>query len=240
MLVNKNEAPNALIEDCIKGYDAYFSSIGMKTLGVVETALDSRHSVVRGSECSMANLITDALRDFFQADAALMSGGIIRGDRYYPAGTPITYEDLMKELPFENENILIEIQGKDILKALENGVALAEHLAGSFPQVSGIEYFFNKGNNPGERILDVKIGCKELEMEKCYTLATNTYNQSGGDGFFSLVNGKVLKDSSVGGKLIDVVKTYIEKRQNIDIKLDGRIKMISYPKLLDQKKTWAH
>ena len=240
MLVNKNQDPHPLIEERIKGYDGYFSSIALKTLGVTTTPLDSRHGVVRGSESSMGNLILDALREFFHADAALMSGGIIRGDRYYPAGTPITYEDLMKELPFENENILIKIQGKDILKALENGVALAEHLAGSFPQVSGMEYFFNKGNNPGERILDVKIQGRELEIEKYYLLATNTYNQSGGDGFFSLVNGKIVKDATIGGKLIDVVKNYIEREKNINSPLEGRIKMISYPKFLDQKKTWAH
>jgi 5'-nucleotidase/UDP-sugar diphosphatase len=240
MLVNKNEKPHPVIEECIKGFDAYFSAIGTKTLGIVETSLDSRHAVVRGSESSMANLILDALKEYFDADAALMSGGIIRGDRYYAAGTPITYEDLMKELPFENENILIEIQGKDILKALENGVALAEHLAGSFPQVSGIEYYFNKGNNPGERILDVKIKGKDLEMEKVYLLATNTYNQAGGDGFFSLVNGKVIQNAEAGGKLIHVVKDYIEKKQNLSIQLEGRIKMIAYPNLLDHKKAWLH
>lgn len=240
MLANKNQHPHPKIEERILEYDAYFSSIGMKTLGIVKAPLDSRHAIVRGGESSMANLITDALREFFQADAALMSGGIIRGDRYYPEGTFLTYEDLMKELPFENENVLIQIQGKDILKALENGVAQAEHLAGSFPQVSGIEYFFNKGNNPGERILDVKIRGKELEMEAYYLLATNTYNQAGGDGFFSLVNGKVVKGGQEGGKLIEVVKKYIEQNATIDSKLDGRIKMISYPKSLDQKKTWAH
>lgn len=240
MLINKNQIPDSSIEQRIQAYDAFFSSIGMKTLGVVETVLDSRHAVVRGSESSMANLITDALREFFQADAALMSGGIIRGDRYYPAGTAITYEDLMKELPFENENILIEVEGKDILKALENGVAQAEHLAGSFPQVSGIEYFFNKGNNPGERILNVKIQGKELELDKKYTLATNTYNYIGGDGYFSLANGKVLKDAKECGKLLDVVKNYIEKHQQIAIQLDGRIKMISNSKSLDHKTTWMH
>jgi 5'-nucleotidase/UDP-sugar diphosphatase len=238
MLVNKNQVPDASIEASIRGYDTYFSSITKNVLGYVQGALDSRHAVVRSSESSMGNLILDALRERFQTDAAIMSGGIIRGDRYYPAGTPITYEDLMKELPFENENIVIEVLGKDILKALENGVALAEHLAGSFPQVSGIEYFFNKGNNTGERILDVKIQGKELEMDKLYTLATNTYNQSGGDGYFSLTNGRVLQHPSDAGKLIDVVKTYIEEKKDIASKIDGRIKMIAYPKLLDQKQRW--
>ncbi len=238
LLVNKYQNSHLEIQKLIDGYDRLFADVSIKALGKVENSLDSRHGVVRGAESSMANLITDALREHYSADGALMSAGIIRGDRYYTEGTLMTYEDLMKELPFENENILIEVKGFDLLKALESGVAQAEHLAGAFPQVSGIEYFFSKGNQPGERIIDVKIQGSPLELEKKYKIATNTYNQAGGDGYFSLTNAKILE--SKGEKLIEVVKNSILKNPKIVSRLDGRIKMISLPNSLDSKKPWMH
>lgn len=240
LIANKNVEPSSFIETFIDRYDHHLADYGMKPLTVIETSLDSRHGVIRGGESTMANLITDALRLEFDADVAMMSGGIIRGDRYYGPGTPLTHEDLMKELPFENVNIVIEVLGADILKALENGVALAEHLAGAFPQVSGMEYFFNKCQHPGERIIDVKIGGKPLEMTKKYRLATNTYNQGGGDGYFSFVNCKVVVGAESGGKLIDCVKNYLSDKPLLDIKEDGRIKMISLPQVLDRKKEWMN
>lgn len=238
ILVNKNHLPNQEIAQKVSEFDNYFSEIGGKPLACIETALDSRHGVIRGSESTMGNLILDALREEFQTDAALMSGGIIRGDRYYPAGTAINYEDLMKELPFENENIVIEVSGSDILKVLETGVARAEYLSGAFPQVSGIEFFFNRGNSSGERIIEAKIKGHSIEPEKRYTLATNTFNQEGGDGYFSLCNGKVLIGSDQGGKLIDTVRRYLEKHPHLEVHLDGRIKMISATSALDAKKHW--
>jgi 2',3'-cyclic-nucleotide 2'-phosphodiesterase (5'-nucleotidase family) len=238
ILVNKNHLPNQEIAQKVSEFDNYFSEIGAKPLACIETALDSRHGVIRGSESTMGNLILDALREEFQTDAALMSGGIIRGDRYYPAGTAINYEDLMKELPFENENIVIEVSGSDILKVLETGVARAEYLSGAFPQVSGIEFFFNRGNSPGERIIEAKIKGYSIEPEKRYTLATNTFNQEGGDGYFSLCNGKVLIGSDQGGKLIDTVRRHLEKHPHLEVHLDGRIKMISATSALDAKKHW--
>ncbi len=49
-------------------------------IGTAEAPLDSRRNVVRGEECTMGNLIADAIRDATGADIAIMNGGGIRAD----------------------------------------------------------------------------------------------------------------------------------------------------------------
>ncbi|MCH9630903.1 MAG: Trifunctional nucleotide phosphoesterase protein YfkN [Chlamydiia bacterium] len=226
ILLNRKEDVDINIQAHIDRYDQYFDEEGSKPLCHIASSLDSRHTIVRTEESTMANLILDALKEQLNADVALMSGGIIRGDRFYEAGSSLSYKDLLKELAFDNDNILIEVTGKDILQALEVGVANTKDHAGKFLQVSGIEYFYNPNSIPGEKIIDVRINGSPLETKKKYRLATNTYNQSGGDGFFSLADGKILVNYDEAGKLIDTVIQYMQKNPNISKSIEGRIRSI--------------
>lgn len=238
ILLNRQGDIDQVIQAHIDRYDQYFNQMGSKPLCFLEAPLDSRHAVVRTQESTMANLFLDALRDQFSADVAMMSGGIIRGDRFYEAGTSITYKDLLKELAFDNDNIVIEVSGKDLLQALENGVTNTKDLAGKFLQVSGMEYFYNPNNLLGERIIDVKINGKPLDIQKKYRLATNTYNQSGGDGFFSLADGKILVNYDEAGKLIDTVIQYLQRHPKICVKKEKRIRSIDDVSSFGSKKVW--
>lgn len=220
MIVNKDYPEDEAIKSLVSKYDKSFEDIGLKPIAQTVSTLDSRHVIVRSKESTMANLILDALKEDLQADCALMSGGIIRGDRLYSPGTSLNYKDLMQEIAFDNVNILLEVSGYDLLKALENGVSNWEYLAGRFPQVSGMKIFFNENNKPGERIIEVYINGHLLKTDKLYKLATNTYNAKGGDGFYHLCNGRVLKE---GGKLINTVVNYLKKNPKIDKKIEGRI-----------------
>ena len=238
ILVNRREEVDVKIQEYIDRYDQYFDEEGNKPLCQLLTPLDSRHAVVRSQESTMANLFLDALREQFHADAALMSGGIIRGDCYYEAGSALTYKDLLKEIAFDNKNVVIEVTGKALLQALENGVANTADLAGKFLQVSGIEYFYNPNNIPGEKIIDVKVNGEPIESLRKYRLATNTYNQSGGDGFFSLAEAKVLVSPSEAGKLIYTVMQYLKRNPQLSVKEESRIRSIDTVHTLDSKKPW--
>lgn len=238
ILMNRNKEVDANIQAYVDRYDKYFDEEGSKPLCYLGSTLDSRHTIVRTEESTMGNLILDALRDHLHADVALMSGGIIRGDRLYEQGSPITYKDILKELAFDNDNILIEVSGLAILQALEVGVANTKDHAGKFLQVSGIEYFYNPNNAPGEKIIDVMINGKPLDTKKYYKVATNTYNQSGGDGFYSLCDGHVLVNYDEAGKLIDTVVKYLQNHPNIKKSVEGRIRSIDSVQSLDAGRSW--
>ncbi len=227
VIANRGIKADKRVNDLVQGYDKVFADIGLKPLCELRATLDSRHSIVRKEESTMANLITDALRDSLNADCAFMSGGIIRGDKLYQKGESLTYKDLMREIAFDNDNILIEVKGRDLLQAIETGLSQWEYFAGKFPQVSGMKIVFNEHNLPGQRVVKVTIGDKPLDLAKYYKLATNTYNAAGGDGFYSLCNGTTLIPSTEAGKLINAVKRYIIEKKYIELRPEGRIQSIS-------------
>jgi 2',3'-cyclic-nucleotide 2'-phosphodiesterase (5'-nucleotidase family) len=55
--------------------------------------LDASFDVVRLRESNMGNLVTDVLRQYYDADCCVMAAGTIRGDCVYPPG-PLTLKDI--------------------------------------------------------------------------------------------------------------------------------------------------
>ncbi|MES2712204.1 MAG: 5'-nucleotidase, partial [Pseudomonadota bacterium] len=74
----------------------------------------------------------------FNADAALINGGALRGNREYPVGHEFTRRDLLSEMPFGNAVVLLELTGAELQGVLEHGLSAVESPSGRYPQVSGI------------------------------------------------------------------------------------------------------
>ncbi|QYZ68511.1 bifunctional metallophosphatase/5'-nucleotidase [Neotabrizicola shimadae] len=195
-------------------------------IGTTETPLDSRRNVVRGEESSMGNLIADAMRAQTGADVAIMNGGGIRADRTYDAGTQLTRRDMLTELPFGNTTQVTELEGKQILLALENGVSQVEKGAGRFPQVSGMAFVYDPAKEPGSRIVSVTVGDAALDPAKTYKVAVNDYILGGGDGYDALGAGVMLTNAGGGGLVAQDVMTYVEKSGTVSPKVEGRIKTV--------------
>ena len=106
-------------------------------IATLAAPLDSRTEAVRSGECAIGDLIADALRKAAQADIAIINGGGIRGDKFYPAGTRLLKRDILDELPFGNKTMLTIVPGKAILAALENGFSRSEGLRGGFRKSLG-------------------------------------------------------------------------------------------------------
>ena len=157
----------------------------------------------------LADLVADAVRARTNAQAAIINGGNIRGDRTYPAGTAITRKDVMAELPFGNVVVLLELDGKTVKDALENGVAKVEDGAGRFPQVSGMSYTYDPRRPTGQRIRDVKVGGQPLRPDATYRVAVNDYMAGGGDGYAMLTGAKRIIDASGGTLMTSAVMGYV-------------------------------
>lgn len=80
--------------------------------------------------------------------------------------------------------IVIEVTGKVIHEALENGVSSYPKLEGRFPQVSGITFTFNPDAPIGSRVEPrlVRIGDEWLDLEEKYALCVKAYMHGGCDG----------------------------------------------------------
>ena len=139
------------------------------------------------------------------ADAALTNGG---GIRTSIKEGEITKRDILNVLPFNNYVVVKEVEGSDIVQALEHGVSLYPEPGGRYPQVAGIEFTFAPEKEPGSRVGEVKVAGQELDPERMYKLALNDFNAAGGDGYTMLAKSRLLGEF---GSLSDMVIEYIQK-----------------------------
>ena len=184
-------------------------------------------------ETNFGNLITDIMRGASGADAAIINGGSIRTS--IKKG-PILVGDIYGALPFENYVVVIKLTGLQILDALEQGVSGVEEAKGGFPQVSGIEFTYDRSNPKGTRIKEVFINGIPLATNKEYIVATNDFLAAGGDGYRVFrdavksskdyeVIGEAMKGRSDSGRwLQDVVIDYIRSQRIISPRVEARIK----------------
>lgn len=208
-VANVGIAPHPQIEPIVERWNRRLDQELGVAIGELAVPLDSRRDVVRTAEAAIGNLIADAMRLAMNADVAITNGGGIRGDRTYAAGTVLTRKDVLTELPFGNVTVLVELEGKDLLSALENGVSQVEQKAGRFPQVSGLTFAYDPSRPPGQRVVEVRVGGAPLELGRIYRVATNDYMLAGGDGYAALARGRVVVDASGATLMASTVMNYI-------------------------------
>lgn len=216
--------PDPEIAAVVKGYTDKLDAELKVEIGTTETALDSRRATVRGQEAAIGNLIADATREAVGADIAITNGGGIRADKEYPAGTKLTRGDILAELPFGNVTVKLELTGEQILQGLENGFSQVREVAGRFPQISGMTVEADLEKPPGERVVSVTVGSEPIDPKKTYTVATNDYMASGGDGYASFIGAKNLIDKAGAVLMATQVIDYVAAKGTVSPKVEGRIK----------------
>lgn len=185
--------------------------------------LDGERTKIRAEETNLGNLIADAMlartksMPGYEADAALTNGGGIRAS-IQPGD--ITKRNLYDVLPFPNTLAVVEISGKELRAALENGVSKIDEGAGRFPHVSQISFTFDLKQPAGSRVSHIKVGDQALDDTKTYRIATNDFLIAGGDGYDTFKKDKAL---NTGVTLFEVVEQYLIDAKEITVKKDGRI-----------------
>ncbi|MEO6012628.1 MAG: bifunctional UDP-sugar hydrolase/5'-nucleotidase [Devosia sp.] len=193
-------------------------------IGTIANEMSSVRAIVRGEESAWGNLITDAMKAATNSDVAIYSGGGIRGDKVYPAGTVLTRRDVFTEFPFGNKVVMATVNGADLLAALENGFSQVEKGSGRFPQVSGIKVSADLTKAPGARVVSVEVNGKPLDPAATYKLAMTNYMHDGGDGYTSVGNGDSIITEQGGGIDASTVVNYVTALGGkIDAKVEGRI-----------------
>ncbi|MGR3636207.1 MAG: bifunctional metallophosphatase/5'-nucleotidase [Shimia sp.] len=195
----------------------------MKTRVVADSAdvIDGDRSSCRAMECSMGNIIADAMLDRVKdqgVEIAIQNGGGIRAS--IDAGE-VTMGEVLTVLPFQNTLSTFQVTGETIVSALENGVSQYEDGAGRFPQVAGMTYAFDISRPVGSRISDVMVGDAPIELGKLYGVVSNNYVRNGGDGY------KMFRDAQnaydYGPDLADVTAEFMAANGPVTPYLDGRI-----------------
>lgn len=210
----------------VNRYEARLDAALDKPVGHTTVALDARRETSRTQETNLGNFICDAYRAATGADVALTNGGSIRSDAMHPPG-PLTLKDIMTFLPFENPIVKLEVKGSTLRAALEHGVAKAGSMDnGAFPHVSGISFRYDARRPEGHRVLEASVNGSPLRMDKSYTLATNAYVQSGGDGYDMFRRARVLVSEDEGPIDATVVADAVKAAGSIAPCVEGRVRRV--------------
>lgn len=215
-------APDPDVLAQVKVYEARLDHAVNLVIGRTATELDSRNAAMRGGEAALGDLFTDAIRERTKAQVALLNGGSFRGNRLYPAGSDLTWRDVLTELPFNNMTLVLGVTGDQLWSALEQGFSEAEDETGRFPQVSGLTVRADLTRPRGERVVSVMVGAKPLDRAETYSLATNDFLARGGDGYESLTKAKMLVDPQEASLIANHVMEYIKAKGTVAPKIEGR------------------
>lgn len=200
-----------------------------QVIGTTTEAIDGSRETCRVMECTMGNLVADAMLDRVADQGvtiAIQNGGGLRAS--IDAGE-ITMGEALTVLPFSNTLATVEISGADVIDALENGASDIENGAGRFSQVAGLKYSYTLSKPAGERISDVMVRSGDdwvpIDEEATYKIATNNYMRGGGDGYGTFAEGDNPYD--FGPPLEQVLADYIAKQGGeYTPYTDGRITVI--------------
>ncbi|MBS4015417.1 MAG: bifunctional metallophosphatase/5'-nucleotidase [Candidatus Latescibacteria bacterium] len=201
--------------------DKQYLSILHEWQEAVETGFDnvlgvSKRELTRSGfeESPVGNFITDAMREYAQADIAVTNSGGIRAN--IPAGN-VTYRDLYKVEAFGNTIVMMTMTGAQIWQMLEVSV-IGYH---AIFQVSGLKMVYDRKAPPNQRLISVEIDGKPLDMEKEYKIVTNNFLAAGGGAYGIFRDGKNVEDTYT--LIRDVMAQHLKKHSPIDYKIEGRI-----------------
>lgn len=205
-------------------------SLKSQVIGSAAVDLDGERTTCRFAECTMGNLITDAMRWKTQGEGvqlAITNGGGIRASI---AAGDVTVGDVLTVLPFGNLISTFELTGEQVVEALENGVSRAENPdnegTGRFPQVSGLSYVWDPASPVGSRIKAVDVmnedgTYQQIDLTATYKVASNDFMRGGGDGYEVFVNAANAYD--FGPSLDEAVQDYIAQNSPVEAVLEQRI-----------------
>ena len=218
--------PDPDVAAVAKSFDAQVSRELDVVVGQAGVPLEARRSRVRTQETNLGDFIADAFRARMKTDVALINGGGIRGDRIVPAG-PLSRRDVVAVLPFANVVVSVELTGRALRTALEQGLARLDREGGGFLQVSGLTLTLDPSRPVGQRVVAVEVGGAPLDAARRYQVAVVDYVANGGDGITAFREAQMIVDAESGPLAAEVLLQAVAAAGTIAPAVDGRIRILS-------------
>ncbi len=222
--VVEDEATVARIAEMAQPLD----EIRNKVVASAASPIEGDRAVCRIQECSMGNLVADAMLDRVADQGVTIAIANSGGIRASVDAGDVTMGEVLTVLPFQNTLSTFEISGQGVIDALENGVSQIEEVKGRFPQVSGITFAFDVSVAPNEgRVSEVMVASEDgfvpIDPAATYLVVTNNYVRNGGDGY-KMFSGDDKNAYDYGPDLADVTAEYLAANAPYQPYVDGRIK----------------
>jgi len=143
-----------------------------------------------------------------------------------PAG-PLSRRDVVAVLPFANVVVSVELTGRALRTALEQGLARLDREGGGFLQVSGLTLTLDPSRPAGQRVVAVEVGGAPLDAARRYQVAVVDYVANGGDGITAFREAQMIVDAESGPLAAEVLLQAVAAAGTIAPAVDGRIRILS-------------
>jgi len=199
----------------------------MKVVSHMSTSI-TRNSSPSG-ESALGNLIADAQwsstasADRGRSDFALMNPGGVRADiLIQPGGGTVNFGQLFKVQPFGNTMVVKRMTGQQVKDLLEHQFANLDRPKVLFPS-ENLQYEVDLRQAKGQRVVNIQIAHKPLELTHAYHVTMNSFLASGGDGFSQFKQAPTVS----GGELdVDALSEYLRQHPGIKPPVTDRIRML--------------
>lgn len=184
-----------------------------EVIGTTITELNGERELIRSSETNLARLITDSTLWWANrmredgVDVALKNSGGIRASIL---GPNITRFAMNSALAFNNDMVIIDLTGAEMIATFENAVSRYPASDGRFPQIAGayLEFDASRPSLSDQISVDIPSRIKTLiitradgtedvlvdnyeaqgDLTREFSIVTNGFLSSGGDGYQSLLS----------------------------------------------------
>ena len=199
----------------------------LKEVGRLSTSV-TRQSSPSG-ESGLGNLIADAQWsstapvDRGRSDFALMNPGGVRADiLIQPGGGVVNFGQLFKVQPFGNTLVVKRMAGQQVKDLLEHQFVNLDRPKVLFPSES-LKYEVDLSQAKGQRVLNIQIGQKPLDLARAYNVTMNSYLASGGDGFWHFNQAPTVSSGEID---VDALSDYLQQRPGLKPAPTDRIRML--------------
>jgi 2',3'-cyclic-nucleotide 2'-phosphodiesterase (5'-nucleotidase family) len=243
--------PDPAIETMLAPYRAILAPIMNRIIGYSDREIlrsDScGQSAGRTCESLLGNVVTDAMRDRYDADFAVTNSGGLRANLtcpgtstsgfcriYTPPPFQITRGRSFEVLPFGNFAMTLQVNGEELKQLLEFGVGAMPAVSGTFHQVSGLCFSYDISEARGSRVIESSVvrqaadgSCDatqpvDLTSASTYDIVENDFMVAGGEGHPVFLS----RASSDGTTLEVVLAEYLMQstfEDPIEPRIQGRI-----------------
>ena len=111
------------VAERVESYRAQLDSRFKEVLGTAAVFLDGERERIRYEETTLGNFVTDIMREYTGAEIALLNAGSLRAS--IDEG-PVTVEAVFKTMPYENEIVIVELTGEELMQVLSRAVSGAK------------------------------------------------------------------------------------------------------------------
>ncbi len=223
VLLDGTVAEDQVTKDRVTEMAGPLDEIRNKVVAEAAEPIEGAREVCRAMECSMGNLVADAMLDRVADQGIQVAIANSGGLRASIDGGEVTMGEVLTVLPFQNTLSTFQVTGAVLLEALENGVSQIADGGGRFPQVAGMTFTVDAAAEPGSRVSEVTVAGAPLDPAATYGVVSNNFVRNGGDGYGMFRDAQNAYD--FGPDLADVTAEYLAAQSPYKPYTDGRIKM---------------